>query len=64
QTAFNLRNITEHFECYLYSCFDEKDSKRMGFRKINDTGKINDFLKEGERAAFVPNASLVYFENG
>ncbi|TYB33111.1 MAG: nickel-dependent lactate racemase, partial [Flexistipes sinusarabici] len=41
QTAFNLRNITEHFECYLYSCFDEKDSKRMGFRKINDTGKIN-----------------------
>ncbi len=64
QTAFNLRNITEHFECYLYSRFDEEESKRMGFVKINDTGEINELLKEGERVAFVPNASLVYFENG
>ncbi|MEC9493227.1 nickel-dependent lactate racemase [Flexistipes sp.] len=64
QTAFNLRNITEHFDCYLYSRLDYEDCKRMGFRKINDTGKINELLKEGEKRAFVPNASLVYFENG
>lgn len=62
QTAFNLKNITEHFECYLNSGLSKEDTERMGFKKINGVDDINKLIENGERAAFVPNASLVYFE--
>jgi len=34
QTAYSLKTLTEKFNVYLYSTFNQSESMRMGFKKL------------------------------
>ncbi|MCX8084746.1 MAG: nickel-dependent lactate racemase [Calditerrivibrio sp.] len=55
QTAYNLRSITERFNCYLFSGFNEEDTKRMGFIKLKSIDEIKNLIKN-QSLAIVPTS--------
>ncbi len=61
QTAYNLKSITERFNCYLFSNFSKEDTERMGFKKINTPDEIIKFL-ENSTVAFVPMSYNYFFD--
>lgn len=61
QTAYNLKSITEKFNCYLFSNFSEIDTKRMGFIKLYNPEEIIKIIGDST-VAYVP-ISYNYFFN-
>ncbi len=62
QTAYNLKNNLEKFEVYLYSSFDEKDCKRMGFKPLKSFSEISEILSNEDKIGVIPHAPNVFFE--
>lgn len=61
QTAFNLKSIVERFDTYLYSDFDEENTSRMGFKKLNNFSEMEKMISDSESVAFVPDAYNSFF---
>ncbi|MGC9061794.1 MAG: nickel-dependent lactate racemase [Calditerrivibrio sp.] len=61
QTAFNLKTITERFNCYLYSSFSKEDTERMGFKKLNSIGEMTEIIGDSN-VAFVPISYNYFFK--
>jgi nickel-dependent lactate racemase len=61
QTAYNLKSITERFNCYLYSNFSEEDTQRMGFKKLLSADYV-DQIVGGSSVAIIPTAYNYYFK--
>lgn len=61
QTAFNLKSIVERFDTYLYSDFDEENTTRMGFKKLNNFSEMEKMISDSESVAFVPDAYNSFF---
>lgn len=61
QTAYNLRKITEDFNCYLFSSFSKEDTERMGFIKLQNIENIKKIIGN-EKTAFVPSSYSYYFK--
>lgn len=61
QTAYNLKSITERFNCYLYSNFSEEDTSRMGFRKLHFPEEIKSIIGH-QSVALVPSSYNYFFQ--
>lgn len=61
QTAYNLKSITEKFNCYLFSNFSEIDTKRMGFIKLYNPEEIIKIIGDST-VAYVPISYNYFFD--
>lgn len=61
QTAYNLKSITEKFNCYLFSNFSEIDTKRMGFTKLYNPEETIKIIGDST-VAYVPISYNYFFD--
>ena len=56
QTAYSLKVLTEKFNVYLFSNFNEFDSERMGFKKLNSIKDMENYNFDNKNLCFIPSA--------